>query len=178
MYLLRTCVCLLFKLIYNLYVTLYMSGHAVCVSVSILVCAYGNCTQMSSWWWLNLEIDLNNLTFWQVPSTTCCWSPKFPGIPWNYPQTQQQSQPGISSIFSGESRTKPSFVTGILGVFVTWSLCQEMLCPKFPLTRKHLVDPWLKKFQELYCKRCSWATYFHQILQFCAWNCRWSFLPF
>ena len=55
---------------------MYMSGHAVCdvcVSVSVLVRAYGNCTQMSSWWWLNLEIDLNNLTFWQVPSTTCCW---------------------------------------------------------------------------------------------------------
>jgi len=57
-------------------------------------------------------------------------SPKISGIPWNYPPTQQQSQPGISSIFSGESPTKPSFVTGILGVFVTWSALPGDVVPK------------------------------------------------
>ena len=135
---------------------LYMSGHAVCVSVSILVCAYGK---------LHTDVKLMMTQFGDRPEQPDILASSFHDLllitkisryPFKLPpHTQQQSQPGISSIFSGESRTKPSFVTGILVFLLPGQLCQEMLCPKFPLTRKQLVDPWLKKFQELYCKRCS-----------------------
>ena len=161
---------------------MYMSGHAVCdvcVSVSVLVRAYGNCTQMSSWWWLNLEIDPNNLTFWQVPSTTSCWyHQKFQVSLGTTPPPSNSHNQGLVPFLAGNPQLNLHLWLESWVFLLPGQPCQEMLCPKFPLTRKHLVDPWLKKFQELYCKRCSWATYFHQILQFCAWNCRWNFFLF